>query len=77
MLTGKAQQVFSVLSSADCGKYSVVETAVLKTYELVPEAYRLRFRGWRRGDGSHLEFMRDLTIGAQRPGLILLKTSVS
>lgn len=60
VLTGKAQQAFSALSSTDCGKYSVVKTAVLKAYELVPEAYRLRFRGGRRGDKSHLEFMRDL-----------------
>lgn len=29
--------------------------SVLKAYELVPEAYRQRFRTWKRGDKSHLD----------------------
>ncbi|XP_036965434.1 uncharacterized protein LOC119025698 isoform X1 [Acanthopagrus latus] len=56
VLTGRAQEAYSCLSSSDSVKYDVVKSAVLKVYELVPEAYRQRFRGWRRGDKSHLEF---------------------
>lgn len=39
VLTGKAQQAFSALSSTDCGTYSVVKITVLKAYELVSEVY--------------------------------------
>lgn len=48
VFTGKAQEVCSALSSEDCKDYKVVKSAVLKAYELVPEAYRQRFRGWRK-----------------------------
>lgn len=61
-LTGRAQEAYSALSSADSKQYSVVKSAVLKAYELVPEAYRQRFRTWRKADKqTHLEFARDLT----------------
>lgn len=53
VLIGKAGQAFVALSSVDCARYSEVKAAVLKVYELVPEAYRQRFRGWKRGDRSH------------------------
>jgi len=66
VLTGKAQKAYSCLSSSDSVKYDVVKTAVLKVYELVPEAHRQRFRGWRRGDKSHLEFARDLSTQFDR-----------
>lgn len=46
VLTGKAQ-VFSALSVGDNGSYHLVKAAVLKAYELVPEAYRQRFRSLR------------------------------
>uniref|UniRef100_A0A3B3C6W3 Reverse transcriptase domain-containing protein n=1 Tax=Oryzias melastigma TaxID=30732 RepID=A0A3B3C6W3_ORYME len=60
VLTGKAQQAFSALVGAESASYSTVKSAIMKAYELVPEAYRQRFRGCRRGDQTHLEFMRDL-----------------
>ena len=60
VLVGKAQRAYSALGSGDWAQYAVVKATVLKAYELVPEAYRQRFRGWRRGDKSHLEFMRVL-----------------
>lgn len=60
VLTGKAQQAFSALNATDCVVYHKIKSAVLKAYELVPEAYRQRLRGWKCGDMSHLEFMRDL-----------------
>ncbi len=44
VLTGKAREAFSSLSVADSKVYGKVKSAVLKVYELVPEAYRQRFR---------------------------------
>uniref|UniRef100_A0A1A8I1B8 Gypsy retrotransposon integrase-like protein 1 n=1 Tax=Nothobranchius kuhntae TaxID=321403 RepID=A0A1A8I1B8_NOTKU len=43
-LTGKALQVVSALSPTDGASYDKVKSAVLTAYELVPEAYRQRFR---------------------------------
>ena len=47
--------------------YAKVKSAVLKSYELVPEAYRQRFRSWVKGDKqTNVEFIRDLTSHFQR-----------
>lgn len=46
VLEGKAQEAFISLSSENRKNYMVVKVSVLKAYELVPEAYRRRFRGW-------------------------------
>lgn len=43
-LTGKAQQVCSALPVEKCLDYNVVKAAILRAYELVPEAYRQRYR---------------------------------
>ena len=32
-----------------CGDYNIVKEEILKAYQLVPEAYRQRFRGYSRG----------------------------
>lgn len=62
VLTGKAQEAYLALSAVDCRSFATVKDAVLKAYELVPEAYRQRFRSWRKSDKqSHIEFARDLT----------------
>lgn len=45
---GKAQEAYSALSPADSIDYVKVKAAVLKAYELVPEAYRQRFRNWEK-----------------------------
>ena len=66
VLTGRAQEAFASLSKQDCTDYMVVKAAVLKAYELVPEAYRQRFRTWQRGNKSYLEFARDLTMHFNR-----------
>ncbi len=42
-LTGKAQEVCATLSLEDSLKYDAVKAAILRAYELVPEAYRQRF----------------------------------
>ncbi len=47
-LTGKAQDVCTSLSLEDSLNYDMVKTAILRTYELVPEAYRQRFRNHKK-----------------------------
>ncbi len=44
-LTGKAQEACAALSVEDSLCFDQVKSAVLRVYELVPEAYRQRFRG--------------------------------
>lgn len=66
VFTGKAQEVFSALSVADSGSYLLVKAAVLKAYELVPEAYRQRFRSGRKEKQTHTEFAHDLAVHFQR-----------
>ena len=62
-LTGKAQQVYSSLSVDDCCNYQVVKKAILKAYELVPEAYRQKFRNCKRKDNeTYVEFARNKSI---------------
>jgi len=48
VLTGKAQEAFSAMSVTDGGSYQLVKAAVLRIYELVPEAYRQRFRSLKK-----------------------------
>lgn len=44
VLVGKAQEAYSALSLEKSTNYDEVKAAILKAYELVPEAYRQRFR---------------------------------
>ena len=48
VLTGKAQRAYATLPTENCADYDLVKAAVLKSFELVPEAYRQRFRTQRR-----------------------------
>ena len=60
MLVGKAQRVYSSLSIEQSSDYDVVKSAILRAYELVPEAYRLRFRRYRKADRqTYVEFARE------------------
>ncbi|KAL0150446.1 hypothetical protein M9458_054263 [Cirrhinus mrigala] len=62
VLEGKAQDVFISLSPVDRRDYKIVKDTILKAYELVPEAYRRGFRGWRKGERqTHVEVARELT----------------
>ena len=48
---------------ADSQVYDKVKTAVIKAYELVPEAYRFRFRDMRRiYEQTNVDFVRALTL---------------
>ena len=62
-LTGKAQEACSSLSVEDGLEYEKVKNAILRTYELVPEAYRQRFRNLRKvGSQTYLDFAREKGI---------------
>ena len=51
VLKGKAQIVYAALDTSQCEDYDVVKREILKAYELVPEAYRRKFRDMSKGDG--------------------------
>ena len=50
VLVGKAREVYSAMSVEQSSQYDNVKQAVLKAYELVPEAYRQNFRNCRKQD---------------------------
>ncbi|KAI2661960.1 Gag polyprotein [Labeo rohita] len=59
-LVGKAQEVCAAMPIEDSLNYDLVKAAVLRAYELVPEAYRQKFRGYSKSDKqTFLEFARD------------------
>nr|XP_005745554.1 PREDICTED: uncharacterized protein LOC102192742 [Pundamilia nyererei] len=62
-LVGKAQEVCSSLSAECSLDYDKLKSAILLAYELVPEAYRQRFRGLKRVQGqSFLDFAREKSV---------------
>ncbi len=62
-LVGKALEVYSTLSLEDGLKYDVVKLAILRAYELVPEAYRQHFRNRKKHTTqTFVEFARDKSI---------------
>ena len=59
-LVGKAQEVYSGMSIEQSSQYNHVKTAILKAYELVPEAYRQNFRNYKKGEKqTYTEFARE------------------
>ena len=60
VLIGKASEAFSTLSVDNSSDYDKVKAAILKAYELVPEAYRQKFRNTRKAnEQTHVEFARE------------------
>ena len=60
VLTGKAQEAYASLSPNDSLEYDKVKTAVLRAFELVPEAYRQKFRRYKKYDShTYAEFGRE------------------
>ncbi|VDH93391.1 protocadherin Fat 4 [Mytilus galloprovincialis] len=47
---GKAAEIYSALPSEKSSDYDTVKQEVLKAYELVPEAYRQKFRSYKKFD---------------------------
>ena len=60
-LVGKAQEIYGSLLVEQSSNYEhVKEEAILKAYELVPEAYRQKFRNYLKYDSkTHVEFARE------------------
>lgn len=57
MFMGKAQEAYASLSPEVSLNYDQVKSAVLRSYELVPEAYRQKFRRYKKAEGqSYVEF---------------------
>ncbi|XP_060753832.1 uncharacterized protein LOC132864434 [Neoarius graeffei] len=66
-LTGRAQEAYSALDGTESLKYDSVKQAVLKAYELVPEAYRQKFRSMRkRPTQTYTDFARELAVQFNR-----------
>ena len=62
-LKGKAQKTFAALSFDDSSDYDVVKAAILKAYELVPEAYRQKFRNYKKDDKqTYVEFANQTEV---------------
>ena len=60
VLTGKAQRAYATLPTENCADYDLVKAAVLKSFELVPEAYRQKFWTQRKTENqSYVEFLRE------------------
>ncbi len=60
---GKAQEVCSALSIEESLDYDIVKAAVLRAYELVPEAFRQRFRSCSKSvKQTFVEFAREKII---------------
>ena len=48
VLIGKAREIYSMMSVEQSSQYEIVKKAILKAYELVPEAYRQNFRNYQK-----------------------------
>ena len=59
VVIGKARKIYTQLSLEQSSNYDKVKELILKGYELVPEAYRQKFRDCRKEhDQTHVEFAR-------------------
>ena len=66
-LTGKALDAYAALSVHQIVDYELVKSEVLRTYELVPEAYRQKFRKLQKPfHETHVEFAREKKIVFER-----------
>ena len=59
VVIGKAREIYTQLSLEQSSHYDTVKELILKAYELIPEAYRQKFRDCRKDhDQTHVEFAR-------------------
>ena len=59
VVIGKAREIYTQLSLEQSSDYDKVKDLILKAYELVPEAYRQKFRDCRKEPNqTHVEFAR-------------------
>ena len=59
-MIGKARDIYSELSVELSSDYNIVKELILKGYELVPEAYRQKFRNLERnGSKTYVQFAQE------------------
>ena len=59
VVIGKAREIYTQLSLEQSSDYDKLKEVILKAYELVPEAYRQKFRNCRKEhEQTHVEFGR-------------------
>ena len=60
VLIGKAHEIYTQLGVEQSHHYETVKELILKGYELVPEAYRQKFRNYKKDSNqTHVEFARN------------------
>ena len=60
VLIGKAHEIYTQLGVEQSHHYETVKELILKGYELVPEAYRQKFRNCKKDSNqTHVEFARN------------------
>ena len=58
-IIGKAREIYTLLTVQQSSSYDTVKELILKAYELVPEAYRQKFRNCKKeNEQTHVEFAR-------------------
>ena len=63
VLREKAQEAYTALPISECVDYNSVKNAILKAYELVPEAYRQKFRNYRKQESqTDVEFAHEKEV---------------
>ena len=59
VIIGKARESYTQLTVQQSSSYDTVKELILKAYELVPEAYRQKFRNCKKeNEQTHVEFAR-------------------
>ena len=59
VIIGKAREIYTQLTVAQSSSYDTVKELILKAYELVPEAYRQKFRNCKKeNEQTHVKFAR-------------------
>ena len=71
VLVGKAQEIYGSLSVEQSSNYEHVKEAVLEAYELVPEAYRQKFRNYLKYDSKTMLNLRGKRRTYSIDGVIL------
>ena len=61
VVIGKAREIYIQLSLEQSSDYDEEKNPILKAFELVPEAYRQKFRNCRKeNDQTHVEYTRTI-----------------
>ena len=59
VMIGKAREIYTQLTVEQSSNYDTVKELILKAYELVPEAYRQKYRNCKKeNEQTHVEFAR-------------------